>query len=88
MTIIFCIVGGALFKQLKSQIYIFFSDRKLAQERMAKLKQKRQLVESTILTESGTKPACTSQEKPKPMLTRRKQEALRRKWRQYKRNYR
>jgi len=55
---------------------------------MAKLKQKRQLVESTILTESGTKPACTSQEKPKPMLTRRKQEALRRKWRQYKRNYR
>ena len=53
---------------------------------MAKLKQKRQLVESTILTESGTKPACTSQEKP--MLTRRKQEALKRKWRQYKRNYR
>ena len=49
---------------------------------MAKLKQKRQLVENKILTESG----CTSQEKP--MLTRRKQEALRRKWRQYKRNYR
>lgn len=24
MTIIFCIVGGALFKQLQSQIYIFF----------------------------------------------------------------